>query len=180
MSKRTKIIMHILALGIAGMIVGYFVLGRRTPVSKVSVPTAQQAPDVALKGMGGREVRISDFRGKPVAVSIWASWCSLCKDELLNFVLAQREFSARGRGDILFIVVNRGEPLEQVQKVSQELGMSSSTLMLLDNDDSFYQQINGFAMPETLFIDQNGMILEHRRGPVTREELRRRIQGLFP
>ncbi len=42
----------------------------------------QQAPDIPFTGADGRDVRLSDFSGRPLLVNIWATWCAPCKAEM--------------------------------------------------------------------------------------------------
>jgi thiol-disulfide isomerase/thioredoxin len=42
----------------------------------------EQAPDAAFTGADGRDVRLSDFSGRPLLVNIWATWCAPCKAEM--------------------------------------------------------------------------------------------------
>lgn len=132
-------------------------------------------PELTLKDYGGREVRLMDFKGKPLVLNAWAAWCPFCKEELPDFAAAQKEFGDK----ILVVAIDRAEPLEVAKKYSDELGVGDSLLLLLDPEDSFYQAIGGFSMPETIFVDKDGFIRDHKRGPMKREEIRRRIQQAF-
>ncbi len=133
------------------------------------------APEFALKDYERREVKLSDFRGKVVLVNSWAAWCPFCKEELKDFAAVQEEFGGR----IAIIAVDRGEPLEIAKRYSDDLGVSGNLVFLLDPDDSFYKSIGGFSMPETIFVDEDGFIRFHKRGPMSREEIRRRIEDLL-
>lgn len=175
MTKRNTMFIGVLAFLIVGFSAGVFVFGHKVPVANKLPTVSEPLPDALLKGLDGRDVKLSDFRGKPLIINFWTSWCPLCTDELRQLVFAQKEFSEK----ILVIAINRGESSEQIQSVSQKLGIDSSLLILLDNDDTLYQTLGGFSMPETLFIDKDGMIREHQRGPAGLEELRRRVQDSF-
>jgi len=48
-----------------------------------------------------------------------------------------------------------------------------------DPNDSFYKSIGGFAMPETLFIDGEGNIRLHKRGPMTYEEMKVAVEKII-
>jgi hypothetical protein len=52
-------------------------------------------------------------------------------------------------------------------------------VLLLDPADSFYQSIGGFSMSETVFVDKDGFIREHKRGPMDVQEMRERIQKIL-
>lgn len=133
------------------------------------------APEFSLKDYEGREVKLSDFRGKAVLVNAWAAWCPFCVDELPDFATIQEEF----RDKLVVMAVNRAEPLETAKFFSDKVGVTGRLLLLLDPADSFYQAIGGFSMPETLFVDKNGFIRFHRRGPMKVEEIRRRVEEIL-
>jgi len=133
------------------------------------------APSFTLKTYEGKEVKLSDFRGKPTIINVWASWCPFCTDELVDFVSLQKEFGDK----ITIIAINRGESLETAKQFSDRIGITNKFILLLDPSDSFYQAIGGFSMPETIFVDKNGFIKYHKRGPMILEEMRRRTEQTF-
>jgi len=56
--------------------------------------------------------------------------------------------------------------------------VSDKLIFLLDPKDTFYKSIGGFAMPETLFVNSDGTINFHKRGPMRAEEIRQRVSEL--
>ncbi|MBI2640625.1 MAG: TlpA family protein disulfide reductase [Candidatus Sungbacteria bacterium] len=135
----------------------------------------RQAPGFALQDYNGREVKLSDFRGKAVLINVWSSWCPFCKEELLVLAEVQKEFGDK----ITIAAIDRTEPLEIAKKYSDQLGITDKFIFLLDPSDVFYQSIGGFSMPETIFVDKEGMIVFHKRGPMRANEVRRRVQEAF-
>ena len=135
----------------------------------------RRAQEFILKDYEGREVKLSDFRGKVALVNAWASWCPFCKEELKDFAAVKQELG----DDVVIIAVDRAETLETAKRYSDALGVGDGVVFLLDPDDSFYQAIGGFSMPETIFVDRDGLIRRHRRGPMQREEIRRRIEDML-
>lgn len=135
----------------------------------------RQAPEVSLQDYVGQEVKLSDFRGKPLIVNVWATWCPFCAEELRSLATIQKEFGEK----ITIAAINRAEPPEAAKNYSDSLGLTEKITFLLDPDDSFYKSLNGFSMPETIFVDKSGAILFHKRGRMTEEELRRHIHNYF-
>lgn len=166
----------LIVIGIVLMAGGILTLiarrGREAPSPAVQ---PQPAPEFALADYQGREVKLSDFRGRPVIVNSWAAWCPFCREELVDFAAAQKEFGDQ----VVIIAIDRAESLETAKKYSDELGVSDELIFLLDPDDSFYQAIGGFSMPETIFVDAQGLTRDHKRGPMPLEEMRRRTQRAF-
>lgn len=145
---------------------------------KITLPQDEEikpAPDFSLKDYDGKTVSFSDFAGTPLVINAWAAWCPFCKQELPDFAQAQKEFE----GKVLIIAVDRAESLETSKKYSDELEVTDKLVFLLDPGDSFYRSIGGFSMPETIFVNKEGNIVFHKRGPMDINEIRERIKNLI-
>jgi thiol-disulfide isomerase/thioredoxin len=136
---------------------------------------ADKAPDFHLQDYNGKTVKLADFAGRPLIINSWAAWCPFCRKELADFAIAQKEFG----DDVVIIAIDRAESQETAKKYTDELGVTNDLTFLLDPSDSFYQSIGGFSMPETIFVDKNGNIVERKRGPMEINEIRQKIQKLL-
>jgi thiol-disulfide isomerase/thioredoxin len=146
-----------------------------TPIDDKKETKFAQAPNFSLPDYSGETVSLTDFSGKNLVINSWASWCPFCGAELFDFAAAQQQFGDQ----VVIIAVNRAESLNVAKKFSDEVGASSNLVMLLDPNDSFYQSIGGFSMPETIFVNANGEIVFHKRGPMDLDEIRQRIHQSF-
>ncbi|MBI2623477.1 MAG: TlpA family protein disulfide reductase [Candidatus Liptonbacteria bacterium] len=135
----------------------------------------ERAPDFALQDYNGKTVRLADFSGKPMVINSWAAWCPFCRKELVDFATVQKELGDR----VAIIAVDRAESRETAKKYTDELGVTNDLIFLLDPSDSFYQSIGGFSMPETIFVDKNGNIVERKRGPMDVQEIREKVRKLL-
>tara|TARA_B100000745_G_C20120255_1_gene383569 strand:+ start:671 stop:1219 length:549 start_codon:yes stop_codon:yes gene_type:complete len=134
-----------------------------------------QVPEFVLEDWNGNEVTLADFQGKPLILNSWAVWCPFCLDELPDFAQLQEEL-----GDsVVIIAIDRAEPANKQKKFTDELGVTGRLLFLNDPKDSFYQSIGGFSMPETLFVDTQGNIRIHKRGPMDIGEMRKKVQSIL-
>lgn len=145
-----------------------------------AAPTGQEArsekaPSFSLQDYNGKTVNLGDFAGRPLVINSWAAWCPFCRKELVDFVTAQKEFGDK----VIIIAVDRAETRDIAKKYTDELGVTGDMVFLLDPSDSFYQSIGGFSMPETVFVNSNGDIVFHKRGPMGVKEMRERIQQLL-
>lgn len=121
------------------------------------------------------EDTLAQYRGKPLVVNVWASWCPFCLEELKDFALVQRELG----GQVVILAVNRQESLAQAKRFTDELGVTDDLIFLLDADDAFYRKVGGFSMPETVFYDRQGNVKIHKRGPVDAQELREKLKEIL-
>jgi len=134
-----------------------------------------KAPNFSLEDYDGSMVALSDFNGKIVVVNSWAVWCPFCKKELADFALLQEEF----KNDIVVIAIDRQESLEKAKEFTDSDGITNDLIFLLDPSDSFYKSIGGFSMPETIFVDKEGNIVIHKRGPMEFEEMKEKIMSML-
>ncbi|KKT90639.1 MAG: Alkyl hydroperoxide reductase/ Thiol specific antioxidant/ Mal allergen [Parcubacteria group bacterium GW2011_GWF2_45_11] len=169
-----KIFWFIIAVVIAAGAV-YYILSWRDVVEVPISPEDKRMPELILSDYTGKAVNLSEFRGKPRVINVWASWSPYYKKELPDLAALQQEFG----GKITVIAVDRRETLEIAKKYSDEYGVTSKIVLLLDPDDTLYQAINGFSMPETLFVDREGFIRYHKRDMMGLEEMRRRVQEIL-
>lgn len=172
MKRVLSIIIGILVIGGIGWLI---ISSRNASDSPSSQTGLERAPSFALRDYDGKTARLEDFAGKPLVINSWAAWCPFCRKELVDFAAAQREFGDK----VIIIAVDRSETRGIAKKYTDELGVTSGMVFLLDPSDSFYQSIGGFSMPETIFVDKDGRIVDHKRGPMDVQEMRKKIKQLI-
>ncbi len=128
----------------------------------VEAKVGRLAPDFEISDFDGSRQRLSDYRGKPVYVNIWATWCIPCQIELPDI----QELLDRHKDDLAVIMVNRAEPLgraenffSNIEKLNGEPGISF-TVNGMDPDDTLYNEYRGLGMPVSVFIDANGKVVK--------------------
>lgn len=128
-----------------------------------------------LEDYEGNLIRSHDFEQEVLVVNAWASWCPFCVNELPDFAELAETFP----DDVAVIAINRAEPLRTAKNYSDNLNLGDSITFLVDPEDAFYRSIGGFSMPETLFLDKNGEIVLHKRGPLSFDEMKTIIEPLI-
>ncbi len=128
----------------------------------VSPREGSLAPDFVISDFNGARHRLSDFRGTPVYVNFWATWCIPCQREIPEM----QELFDRHKDDLAVVSVNRAEPLGRaedflvnIEKLNGEPGVSF-TVNGLDPDDTLYNEYRGLGMPVSVFIDANGKVVK--------------------
>jgi len=156
--------------------VGWLLISNRTaPDESNRQAQFEKAPDVALQDYDGKTVRLADFTGKPTVINSWAAWCPFCKKELPDFVAIQKEFGDK----VVIIAIDRSESLAVAKGYTDQQGITDNLIFLLDPSDSFYRSIGGFSMPETVFVNSDGNVVFHKRGPMDINEIRERAERLL-
>jgi len=123
------------------------------------------APDFQLDNLEGNPVSLSDFRGTPVMLNFWATWCGACVSEMPDIQSMYEEQSVKG---LVLLPVNMGSTSSQVKKFLQSHNLSLP--VLLDIDRVVAQKYGIRAIPTTLFIDKEGIIQVRRVGAFPSKE----------
>ena len=131
------------------------------------------APDFTLNTTIGEIVNLSDYRGQPVVLNFWASWCPPCRAEMPHF----QEASVKYNGRATILGVDQGEPLSVVADFGSAMGVSYP--LLVDSANTVNHQYNVSALPTTIFIDSSGVIREVFTGIVNEAVLQDRIERLL-
>lgn len=132
-------------------------------------------PTLTLSDFQGRQVKLTQFVGKPLVINSWASWCPFCRTELPDFVSIQKELGDK----VIIIAINRAETPDQAKGYIDTSGLTDSLVFLLDPRDEFYKAIGGIAMPETVFINKEGKIVDHKIGVMDKDEIQERIAKIL-
>jgi thiol-disulfide isomerase/thioredoxin len=133
------------------------------------------APDFKLVDYDGNKIILSNFRGKPVFINFWASWCPFCVNEMPLMAEIQEEFD----GQFETIAINRGESLETAKQFSDSIEITGKYRLLLNEEDNVYDVYEAFGMPYSVFVNELGVIEDIKVGPLTERELRNKIDKLI-
>jgi peroxiredoxin len=112
------------------------------------------APPFTLKNLYGDQVSLSDFKGKPVLITFWATWCDSCKEELPVL----EKFSVGKRNQLAFLLIAiDGERKRAVQKIFDQNKITLPVLLLLKEKVMDQYGVRGWV-PQTFLIDQEGKL----------------------
>jgi peroxiredoxin len=131
------------------------------------------APPFALQDNNGKMRTLDEFKGTPIILNFWASWCPPCREEMPAFQSLYEE----SNGKLMVIGVNLQEDKNAIDEFQQELGITFP--LLLDPDEKVKKAYNVITQPVTYFINENGIIVDKKLGPLTREEIRQKVASLM-
>lgn len=162
----------VLAVLVGGYVAAKGGLSNASSASDTSYE-GQPAPDFALEQLDGRTFRLSDQRGKVVAVNFWATWCTPCREEIPDFTGLQEEM----KEDVLFVGVSldKGGP-EAVRSFAEEFDINYPIVIDDGTAVEKYGPIGG--IPSTFLIDRDGRVRLQAMGLLTEENLRPVLQTL--
>jgi peroxiredoxin len=130
------------------------------------------APDFTLTSLEGKQVKLSDYRGKAVLLNFWATWCGPCKIEMPWFVDLQNKYRDQGFEIVGIAMDDSGK--DAVQKFAKEMGVNYTILMGKEAVGEDYGGVMG--LPTTFYIDRNGTIIESNQGLISRSEIEDNIK----
>lgn len=135
----------------------------------------KKAPDLALKDLRGRTVRLSDFKGKVVLVNFWATWCPPCRAEMPDLIKMQREYGERGLQVIG--VTYPPQTAREVRRFIRKLGVNYPVAFGTKETKTLFDQ--GETLPVTIVIDREGNFRELIEGILLPEEFEQKIKPLL-
>jgi peroxiredoxin len=120
-----------------------------------AVPTlvGRDAPDFVLKGMDGRNLRMSEFRGEVVLVNFWARWAGDSRQEMPAL---DRINTTYGRAGLVVLGVSVDEDLERAREFAG--AMKVSYPILFDTGSNIGEDYQLQKMPVTILVDRAGVI----------------------
>jgi peroxiredoxin len=119
------------------------------------------APDFAARDLQGRDVRLSDLRGKVIFLNLWATWCEPCRQEMPTMEQLYREFA---NDDFTMLAVSEDAAgSDTVKPYIAEYGFTFPVLLSPEGEVGHKYGITGY--PETFIIDKNGEVVVHYIGP---------------
>ena len=144
------------------------------------IPAPQKgflAPDFTLKNINGENITLSDYRGQPVLINLWATWCPPCRAEMPDMQQAYERYNEQGF-TILAINATNQDNLSAVEDFILEHELTFPVLLDTQGDVSRLYQLR--SLPTSFFVDAEGIIQEVIiGGPMSEALLLTRIENLL-
>ena len=135
------------------------------------------APDFTVYDLDGNAYKLSDFRGKPVVLNFWASWCGPCKMEMPDFNTAYGELGE----DIHFLMVNMTDGSQETLDSASTFIEGTAYTFPVYYDTSYEAAIaySVYSLPTTYFIDKDGFAIAQATGAIDADTLQRGIDMIY-
>jgi len=114
------------------------------------------ATDLTLEDEAGRPVTLSSFKGKPIFLNFWATWCGPCRDEAPSVEAMIQEMTGKG---LTVLLVSTDDTWDDVRRFYG--GRPSGGLVLRDPGAKGAHSYGTFKYPETYLIDPS-FVVKHR------------------
>jgi thiol-disulfide isomerase/thioredoxin len=132
--------------------------------------------DFTLKDVDGKDVKLSQFKGKVVLLYFWATWCGPCKVEIPHFVDFQTRYASQG---LQIVGVSVDDTAEQLAPYIRDMKMNYPVLLGLGHDDmqDAYGPIVG--VPVSILISRDGRMCATHTGLTSKDVFEREILSLL-
>ena len=146
-------------------------------IPDTTAPTPQYAPDFTVYDLEGNAYRLSDFRGTPVVLNFWASWCGPCKMEMPDFDEKSKELV----GKVQFLMVNLTDGAQEtVASASAFIAQEGYTFpVFYDTQQSAAMAYGVYSIPTTYFIDAEGYGVAYAGGAISADILQKGIDMIL-
>ncbi len=174
--KLIAIIFVVIVLGGSWL---YHTLGHKLAPDLILPPETPGLPyaeDFTAEDILENEVRLSDYRGKPVILNFWASWCGPCRSEMAYF---EQAFLAHG-DEIAFLMVDSTSGVNEThdKAVAFLLDGGYSFRPLFDTKGSAARAYSLSELPQTYALNENGQIVDRCVGALDAERLESMVAAL--
>lgn len=138
-----------------------------------------EAPDFTLKDLNGKEVKLSDFKGKIVILNFWASWCPPCRGEMPDLNELDKELQ-KGNDAVLLTINATDGGREKAEDAKKYISDNKFTMtVLLDPGLSVTSNLYAIrAFPTTIVVNKDGTIYGGAEGAVTKESMLKVISNI--
>lgn len=162
-----------LALGAAGFLITQ---GNKTNEISGKAPQGKKelAPGFTLELMDGKKINLSDYKGKPILINFFASWCLPCREEMPVLEKIVQEYRPKG---VVFLGIAVDDTEKKMKEFIARYGVTFP--VGLDKTAAIQKSFGLYGIPTTYFIDKNGVINYFHSGTVTEELLQHELNKLL-
>jgi peroxiredoxin len=146
-----------------------------TATHRITAGVGKPAPQFRLPSTTGETVALSQFRGKPVILAFFASWCHPCEEEMPALEDVQREAG----DEVQVLAVNYQDHIGTDSKDFVERLKVTYPALLEPEGDPVAADYGVHQIPQTFFIDADGVVRDRIYGESSRKDLQPAIDALL-
>ncbi len=153
----------IIAAGLA-LGAGLYLAPRSGSDPPAQSPAANALNGLALPDLDGKEVALAQWRGKVLVVNFWATWCAPCREEMPEFIVAQRKWGPKG---LQFVGIGIDDAAK-LRQFAAEIDLNYPALVggygALELSKALGNSL--MVLPFTVVLDREGRVVHTQRGPL--------------
>jgi thiol-disulfide isomerase/thioredoxin len=186
MSKTVLIVIGILAVIVVGA--HYADKATRLPHTKLAVPATaakdagKPAPDFTLKDLDGKDLSLSEYKGKVVLVNFWATWCEPCRFEIPWLIEMQQKYGPKGFTVLGVAMDDEGRsivaPWVQKERFDVNGTKSQMNYPIVIGNDAAADKFGGLlGYPTSVLISRDGKQIKRITGLISYDEISKTIES---
>jgi len=138
------------------------------------IRAGQVVPQLNYQSLAGQQVSLEQFKGKPLVINLWATWCPPCRREMPVLMQAQQN-----RPDLHFVFINQGELAHTIGQYLQSEDLILTNL-LLDTNQKTMRELGTAGLPSTLFYNAEGVLIHTHMGELSTASLKHTLKKIAP
>ena len=160
---------------IIAAVVGVLFVGLGKNPSEIHSPLiGKPAPEFALREVGtSQTVDLTQFRGKPLVVNFWATWCGPCKVEMPWFEEFRKKYAADGF-EVLGVADDSDAGKDVISGAAKKLGVTYPILLADNTMEKAYGDPE--VLPMSFYVDRNGIVVEETAGLGPKDQIEAHIK----
>jgi thiol-disulfide isomerase/thioredoxin len=111
--------------------------------------------DATLRGLNGPSRQLSEFRGRPLIINVWASWCGPCREEMASL---ERLAWLDAKQDFVIIGISTDDYADRAQGLLKHANATIS--QFIDTDLQMENMLGASRLPLTVLVDADGRVLQ--------------------
>jgi cytochrome c biogenesis protein CcmG, thiol:disulfide interchange protein DsbE len=166
--KARAIVAGVIVVALVGGVILILRIGTGSASSTTVVRLGKPAPTFSLRSLDGPQVDLASYRGKPVILNFWASWCDPCRRELPLLLLE------RGKHPGVELVGIVYQDADAPAKAFHD-NIGGDWPGLSDPGGKVASEYLVRAIPETFFIDKGGVLRDRNFGEIDQGTLDQKL-----
>jgi thiol-disulfide isomerase/thioredoxin len=135
--------------------------------------TGASLPTSSYELLAGGTTDFAAYRGRPLVVNVWATWCVPCLKEMPDFEQVHQAVGDR----VQFVGLNSRDDRTEATKLATRTGVTYD--LLYDPAADFVADVGVVSLPSTLFVDEHGTVVATKTGKMDAGQLRSKLTELF-
>ncbi|MFB4162759.1 TlpA family protein disulfide reductase [Alteribacillus sp. JSM 102045] len=132
------------------------------------VQTGHQAPSLELPGLDGQTYSVDTFKGKPVLLTFFSSWCGICQEELPNL----SRYYEEQKENLNIVAINATTQEYSKDDVKQFVQRAQLSMpVLMDEEGKGIEAFSVTGVPVSFLLDENGIVMDTYYGPIDRSKI---------
>ena len=178
----TKTYKLLIILGSVGLVLALVVAGllltqgdAKNEFSSKSVSEKKElAPNFTLLTVSSGDFHLRDYKGRPVLINFFASWCLPCREEMPVLEKIAHEYESKG---VVFLGIAIDDTEQKIKDFVAKYGVTFP--VGLDKTAAIQKSFGLYGIPTTYFIDKQGIINYSHSGSVTEELMQHELDKLL-